>query len=125
MNLTRKDVVATLVVAAGVALGLSVLMGWGWPLMNGVRAGIIALGITGIAACSVSGWASAEPSFTNPFIVLAAVLGVVALGAGLVGLFAGTAPYLVTMVVAIALLWLVTIADRLFAGTGTQRASAA
>jgi hypothetical protein len=125
MSLARRDVYATLVVVAGVALALSVLLGWNWPLLNGVRAGIIALGITGVAACSVSGWASEAPSFTNPFILVGVFLGVIAFGAGLIGLFAGTTPYLVAMVSAIALLWIVTIVHRLLAGAGTRRLTTA
>jgi hypothetical protein len=125
MSLTRRDVYATVVVAAGVALALSVLLGWSWPLMNGVRAGIIALGITGVVACSVSGWAADCPSFKNPFIVAGVIMGVIALGAGLAGLFAGTTPYLVVMLAAIALLWLITVLHRLFATSGTRRLIAA
>jgi len=121
MTLTRRDAYATIVVAAGLLLALSVAQGWNWPLMNGVRAGIIALGVTGIFGCSVSGWAEGNPSFKDPFMVVASVVGVIALGAGLVGLFAGTTIYLFVMMAAIALLWLVTVSHRLFGGSTTSR----
>ncbi len=120
MGLTRKDVYATGFVAAGLLLALSVTQGWDWPLMNGVRMGIIALGLTGVFACAASGWATDKVSFSNPFMVIGGLLGVVALGAGVVGLFAGTMPYLGVMMAAIALLWLVTVVHRLFEGSATS-----
>jgi hypothetical protein len=120
MGLTRKDVYATVFVAAGLLLALSVTQGWDWPLMNGVRAGIIALGVTGLVACSVSGWAADKLSFTNPFMVMGVLLGVIAFGAAVIGLFAGTVIYLAVTMAAIALLWLVTVVHRVFAG-GTAR----
>lgn len=121
MGLTRKDVYATVFVAAGVLLALSVIQGWDWPLMNGVRIGIIALGVTGLAACAVSGWATDKVCFTNPLTIIGIVLGVIALGVGVVGLFVNTMPYLVAMMAAVALLWAVTVVHRLFASTASAR----
>lgn len=121
MGLTRKDLYATVAVAAGLLLALSVTQGWDWPLMNGVRMGIIALGITGLVACSVSGWATDKVSFSNPFTVIGGLLGVIALGSAVVGLFANTMPYLVVTMAAVALLWLVTVVHRVFAGSTTSR----
>jgi hypothetical protein len=121
MGLTRKDFYATVVVAAGVLLALSVAQGWNWPLMNGVRMGILALGVTGIVACAVSGWATDKVSFSNPFMVIGGLLGVIALGAAVAGLFANTMPYLVATMAAVVLLWLVTVVHRLFAGSTTSR----
>ncbi len=121
MGLTRKDVYATVFVAAGLLLALSVTLGWDWPLMNGVRAGIIGLGVTGLFACSVSGWATDKVSYTNPFMIVGILLGVVAFGAAVIGLFVGTMVYLAVMMAAIALLWFVTVVHRLFAGSTTRR----
>lgn len=125
MGLTRKDVYATVFVAAGLLLALSVTQGWDWPLMNGVRMGIIAVGVTGLFACAVSGWATDKVCFSNPFTIIGGLLGVIALGAGVVGLFAGTMPYLVVTMVAIALLWLTTTVHRVLAGSTTSRLIAA
>ena len=121
MTPTRRDLYATIVVAAGLLLATSVLQGWNWPLMNGVRMGIIALGVTGLFACAVSGWAKGSPSFKDPFIVVGAALGVVALGTGLVGMFANSTIYLFVMMAAIAMLWLVTGAHRLLGGGVSSR----
>lgn len=121
MALTRRDAYATLFVAAGLLLALSVVQGWGWPLMNGVRMGIIALAVTGMLACSVSGWAGPTASYANPFMMIGIVLGVIALGAAVGGLFVNTIIYLAVMMMAVALLWLVTVVHRLFAGTSRSQ----
>lgn len=112
MTLSRKDVYATVIIAAGLLLALSVTQGWSWPLMNGVRAGILALGVAGIAACSASGWSQDNPSFKEPFMIAGGLLGAAALLIGAVGLFVGTMGYLVAMIGAIVLLWVVTVAHR-------------
>ncbi len=112
MTLGRKDVYATVIIAAGLMLALSVVQGWSWPLMNGVRAGILALGVAGMAACSASGWAQENPSFKDPFMIAGGFLGGAALLIGVVGLFVGTMGYLVAMIGAIVLLWVVTVAHR-------------
>lgn len=119
MTFTKKDVYATLVLAVGIVLALSVLQGWNWPLMNGVRTAIIALGLTGMFSCAVSGWADGEPSFKSPFMVIGALLGVIALGAGVIGLVTGSAAFLVAMMTATIVIWLITAVHRVL-GTPTQ-----
>ncbi|HUZ87724.1 MAG TPA: hypothetical protein VNF26_12320 [Candidatus Baltobacterales bacterium] len=121
MTLTRRDLYATIVVAAGLLVAISVTEGWNWPLMKGVRMGIIALGVTGLLGCAVSGWAEGSPSFKDPFMIVAAALGVVALGAGLVGMFANSTIYLLVMMAVIAMLWLLTVAHRLLGSSVTSR----
>lgn len=114
MRLTWRDAFTTLIVFAGLAFALSVTQGWSWPLMNGVRAGIIALFAAGVVACSVSGWAQEASGFwRNPFLIVGAIVGVAVLGIGIVGLFVGTTAYLVAMMAAFALLWVITVTDRL------------
>ena len=76
MALTRRDGYATLFVGAGLLLALSVIQGWGWPLMNGTRMGIIALGAAGMFACSVSGWAGPNVSYANPFMIIGILLAI-------------------------------------------------
>lgn len=114
LRLTWRDAYATLFVLAGLAFALSVTQGWSWPLMNGVRAGIIALAISGMVACSVSGWASEGPGFyKSPFFVAGAILGVALLFIGIIGMFVGTMAYLVWMMAAFAAIWIVTLLHRL------------
>lgn len=131
MRLSWRDVAATLVVLAGLALAFSVTQGWDWPLMNGVRAGIIALGLAGVVACSVSGWAQDAqeqgPSFyRGPFFIAGAIVGVFLLGIGIVGLFVGAVQFLVWMMAGFAALWVITMIHRLLpAGTPSKRPIAA
>jgi hypothetical protein len=119
------------VVLAGLVLAFSVTQGWSWPLMNGVRAGIIALGLTGIVACSVSGWAQDAqeqgPSFyREPFFIAAAIVGVFLLGVGIVGLLVGAVPFLVWMMAGFAALWIITLIHRLLPmGALAERRTAA
>ena len=113
MKLGVRDAFATLVIAIGLAFALAVTQGWTWPLMNGVRAGIIALGLSGIIACSVSGWASEGSAvFKSPFVIFGSVIGAAALVVAIVGLFVGTMPYLVALMAAMVVLWMVTITHR-------------
>lgn len=112
MALTRKDLYATLLVAAGVLLGLSVVEGWGWPLMNGVRMGIIALLLFGSFACAASGWSTPDVKFTGPFMIAAILVGAVTLLAAVIGLFTNTMDFLEIVMAGLVLLWLITTADR-------------
>src|SRR5579859_1649926 len=118
MRLTWRDAVATLFVLAGLALALSATQGWGWPLMNGVRAGIIALGVTGIVACSVSGWAQdaneqGSSFYRSPFFIAGTIVGVFLLGIGIVGLFVGAVQFLFWVMAGFAGLWVITLIHRL------------
>jgi len=115
MNLSR-EIRATLFTAAGLAFALSVVLGWGWPWLSDARAGIIALGIAGFAACATSSADAATFSIKNPFVIAAIAIGFVVLAAGVIGLFANTPTYLVVMMVATAALWLIATTRHLVEG---------
>jgi hypothetical protein len=103
-----------------------VTQSWGWPLLSDARAGIIVLGAVGLAVCGTSSWATQKISWTNPFMLLAAMAGIVLLGAGVIGLFANRMEYLVVMMVATAVIWLVATVRHVVEGTpGQTRAPAA
>ena len=135
MRFTWRDGLATLLVAVGLAFGYSVVAGWGWPLMSGVRAGIIALGVAGSLACPVS-WSTPESDFfkkpslsalrqAGTFFVVGAIVGTFLLVIGIVGLIVGTMPYLEWMLVGVAVMWLITLVHRLLPGATTTRPAAA
>lgn len=128
MRLTFKDVFATAFVAIGALAAFSVTAGWSWPLMNGVRMGVIALGVAGLFACSVSGWAdevaTRKNGWTDPFIVLGSIVGGGTLMIGLIALITDSALWLSLMVAAVIVLWLVTIIHRLAAGLGGKPVTA-
>jgi hypothetical protein len=102
-----KDVWATVITAIGLTLALSVVQGWNWPFLPNPRSGIIALGVVGLAVCGTSGWAASRFSIKDPFMIVAIVAGIVLLVDGAIGLFVNTLPYLVVMMGATALLWLI------------------
>jgi hypothetical protein len=121
-----KDVWATLITAIGLTLALSVTQGWSWPFLSNARSGIIALGVIGLAVCGTSGWAASTFSMKDPFMFVAIVTGIVLLVAGVIGLFANTLPYLVVMMGATALLWLIATTRHLIeGGAEARRATAA
>jgi hypothetical protein len=135
MRFTWRDALATLLVAVGLAFGYSVVAGWGWPLMNGVRAGIIALGVAGFLACPI-GWNTQEAEFfQNPslsalrqagmFFVVGTIVGGFLLVIGIVGLIAGTMPYLEWLLGGVAVMWLITLVHRLQPGAKSTRPSTA
>lgn len=106
MNLSR-EIRATLLAAVGLTLALSVVQGWGWPWLGDARAGIIALGIAGFAACTTSNANATTFSIRDPFVIAAIAVGIVVLAAGVIGLFANTVTYLVVMMVATTALWVI------------------
>jgi hypothetical protein len=117
-----KDVWATLITAIGLTLALSVVQGWNWPFLSNARSGIIALGVVGFAVCGTSGWVASSFSMKDPFMIVAIVTGIVLLVAGVIGVFANTLPYLVVMMGATALLWLIATTRHLVEGGAEARA---
>ncbi len=106
MRLTLRDAVSTAIVLAGLAMGLSVLAGWNWPLLGGVRAGIVAVAIAGFAACML---ASALESFyfTDPFGVMTFLVAMGAMAIGIVGgLISDSEEFLLMLMLVVAMLWL-------------------
>lgn len=116
-----KEVGATLITAVALTLALSVTQGWSWPLLSDARAGIIALAVVGLGACIVGGSAATSLSMKDPFVIAAAVAGVVLFGAGVIGLFVNTLPYLIVMMVATFALWLVATARHVMEGGTNPR----
>ena len=106
MRLTRKDALATVLVLAGLAMALSVMQGWNWPLLNGVRAGVVALGIAGFAACLL-GSSLESFYFNDPYGVLTFVIAIATISVSIVGgLIFGTQEFLLVLMFATAMLWL-------------------
>lgn len=121
-----KEVAATSITAVGLTLALSVTRGWNWPFLGDARAGIIALGVVGLAACSMSGSTARSLSIKDPLVILAIATGTVLLAVGFVGLFVNTMPYLIVMMVATVGLWLVATTRHVIeGGADTRRLPAA
>jgi hypothetical protein len=116
-----RELRAFVLTAVGLTLAFSVTQGWGWPLLSDARAGIIVLGVVGMAVCGTSSWAVQKVSWTNPFLLLATVAGIVLLGAGVIGLFANRIECLVVMMVATVVIWLVATVRHVVEATPGQK----
>ncbi|HET7338190.1 MAG TPA: hypothetical protein VFK22_01465 [Candidatus Dormibacteraeota bacterium] len=92
-------------VVAGLAMALSVLAGWGWPLLGGVRAGIVALGVLGGIAC-VFGAPLERSYYVDPFGLITAVVGMGGVTIAVVGGLIFDAPqFLLALMLVTIMLW--------------------
>jgi hypothetical protein len=105
MRLTWRDAVSTGLVVAGLAAALSVVYEWGWPLLGGVRAGIIALAVAGLGSC-VFGSSLDRFYFKDPYGVITGLIAVATLAISIVGgLIFGTAEFMYALMVIVGMLW--------------------
>ena len=125
MKVSFKDATATLLAALAALVALAVVGGWGWPLLTGYRAGTIALAVIGFGMCTI-GSDYSKVRGLDPFVVVAGLLGVAALGLVIAGLIWATATLFVWLAVTILLLWLVATVRHVLtpAGDATSRAVA-
>jgi hypothetical protein len=107
MRLTIRDAIGTLLAAAAVLVALDLTYGWGGPLLGDYRAGTVALAVIGFAMCgAASDYGTVRGP--DPFVVLAALLGIAALGLVIGGLVAPSATMFVWLAVVIVALWFVS-----------------
>jgi len=125
MRVSFRDAFATLLAAFAALVALAVINDWGWPLLSGYRAGTIALGVIGFGMCTVGSDYSTVRG-PDPFVVVAGLLGVAALGLTIAGLIWATGALFVWLAVTILLLWLVTTVRHVLTPGGevTPRATA-
>jgi hypothetical protein len=121
MKLNWKDAWSTVLVVVGLAMALSVTQGWNWPLLAGVREGIVALGIAGVGAC-ILGAPRERSYFSDPF-GLALILVVVAAAAIAIvgGLIVGSVEYLLALMFVTAVLWTVATLRHAVEGRSSPR----
>jgi hypothetical protein len=105
MKLTWKDVGSTVLVVVGLTLALSVAQGWNWPLLGGVREGIIALAIFGFGA-HLLGEPRERSYYSDPFGLMTMTIGVAAMAIAIVGgLITASFQYLLVLMVVVPMLW--------------------
>lgn len=105
MKLTWKDGVSTGLVALGLLMAVAAVQGWGWPLLSGVRAGILALGIVGLAAC-VLGGSLDRFYYTDPFGLMTSVIAMGSMALAIVGgLIFGTQEFVIVLAAVTTMLW--------------------
>ncbi len=121
MRLTWRDAVSTAMVVIGLTLAVSVVAGWQWPLLGGVREGIVALAVFGLASC-VFGSPLDRFSFTDPFGLGAMLVAMIALAVGVVGgLITGSVEYLYIVMVVTLMLWALATLRHMIEGEGEGR----
>jgi len=122
MRLTRRDAVSTVLVLAGLAMALSVIEGWGWPLLGGVRAGIVAAGVAGVAACLL-GSPLEKSYFVDPFGLVTTLIGMAVLAIAIVGgLIFGTQEFLLMLMLVMGMLWVLATVRHAVEGAAPQAA---
>jgi hypothetical protein len=105
MRLNRQDAWSTVLVVVGLTMALSVMQGWNWPLLGGVREGVIALGIAGLGACLL-GSPRERFYFTDPFALATMLVAAVAVAFAIVGgLITGSVEYLLALMLVTFMLW--------------------
>ena len=116
MRLTWRDGVAALFAVTVGLIILAVTQSWGWPLLGSYRAGIIALALVGVPMCLIGGYAFWDsPAFRHPrlilkdpFLTVAAALGLVAVAVLVVWLATGTQAPFVGLAAVMGVLWIIT-----------------
>jgi hypothetical protein len=111
MKLTSKDAITTILAALVLAVTLAVIEGWAWPMLGSTRAGIVAVGILGVAMCSIGtrseDMATRDAFVHHPGMIVGSALGTVALVLLIAGLIAGTEALLIVLAGDLVLLWAV------------------
>jgi hypothetical protein len=102
MALTWKDLITTLLAGGTVATYFAYVNSTG-----GYRIPVLILAIIGIAMCAFSGGVGTTTGGTNPYIVVASILGVAALILIVYGLITGAKIAFVLLAGTMLLLWIV------------------
>lgn len=119
MRLTVRDAFGTLLVGCAVAVTLSVVDGWNWPLIGDARAGVIALFVLSYPSCLTArapqriaraiqrreGW--------GPFVIAATALGASALLLMLANLILNSTAVLTAATAVVVAIWIVATAHHL------------
>jgi hypothetical protein len=111
MQLTWRDGAATVLVALVVAVMLALTQAWSRPLLGDYRAGVVALTIIGFGMCAAGIGAAQASAFKQPFMIIASVLGVIALGLVILGLIYAAQTLFVALGITLLALWIVTTFD--------------
>jgi hypothetical protein len=111
MKLTYRDAITTALTTLVVAVTLAATQGWDWPMLGSPRAGIIAVGILGVAMCSI-GTRSEDMATKNAFVqhpgmIVGSALGALTLVLLIAGVISGTETLLIGITAVMVLLWAV------------------
>lgn len=107
MRLPMRDSIATLLVAVATLLCTAWAFRIDMPIVssvNAVAAAVLVLGISASISAVVPGFATLIQG-SRTYLVISSVLGLVALGAGLLALLQGHAVALLALIVSTVVLW--------------------
>jgi hypothetical protein len=113
MRLTYKDAIATLLAAAVAAVTLAVVQGRGWPALGSPRAGMVALGILGMAMCTAGARTDEmadKARMRGPGLITGSTRGGTAGIVLIVALVVGTEGWLIALAANLLVLWVFTTA---------------
>src|SRR6476619_2720182 len=102
-SLTWKDLITTLLALIVVGIYWARTKGIDLPLLTSVRWTLVLLLIVGVGMCVLGSTGPAD--YSNPVIILAAVLGVAALALTVYGLITANSLAVTGMMVTILILW--------------------
>lgn len=120
MGLNWRDGIGSLLVAAAVAVTLSVVYGWNWPLIGDARAGVIALFVLAYPSCLVAqapgrmAAAMRHDTTWGSFLVIATVLGALALVLMIAGVIMNSVTVLIGTALVVVAIWSVATAHHVF-----------
>ena len=107
MRLPMRDVIATLLVTIASLLCAAWAVGLDMPIVSSVNAvavAVLALGMAASASAVVPGFAELLQG-SRPYLAVTSLLGLVALGAGLLAVMRGEALALLALMVSTVILW--------------------
>jgi hypothetical protein len=129
MKLTFRDAITTVLAGLVGAVVLAVTQGWAWPALGSPRAGILALGVLGIAMCSIGtrseDMATKDALVRHPGMIAGSALGGVALVLLVAGLVVGSEALLVVFAIDLLLLWAIATLRHAVAPTPVDHLAAA
>jgi hypothetical protein len=107
--LTWRDALATILVGTAVAVFFAATRDWGWPLVGSPGSAAVAMGVLGLAACTM-----ADPFVpgegTSGFIRTGMLLSFVATGLVFAAAISGSETVLLALAVNLAVLWVIATA---------------
>jgi hypothetical protein len=122
MRLTWRDGVNTVLVGAVAFIGMAVTNEWGWPGLGSFRAGTLAVGVLGIAMCTISGAGNAVgEGLRDPQVKVLTALGALALVLIVAGVITGSELVFMALTIDTVGMWLMTTIRHASVGSGAHR----
>lgn len=113
MSLTWRDAVTTLLMVGAAFVAVAAMREWSVPIVGNPRWAALILIAIGLALCVV-GNTSPNPDFSNPYVMVMAILGGGVILLALLALIMGAAIYVGLTAALIFLMWLASTIRHIF-----------